>query len=43
MEFTTLRLDEPPAVVDAGIGVHGVSTAHDVFRLPDLWQLHLYH
>ncbi|WP_189302405.1 AraC family transcriptional regulator [Streptomyces cinerochromogenes] len=43
MEFTTPRLDEPPAVVDAGIGVHGVSTAHDVFRLPDLWQLHLYH
>ncbi|WP_332112450.1 AraC family transcriptional regulator [Streptomyces gossypiisoli] len=38
----TLRLDEAPTVVDAGIGVHGVSTAHDVFRLPDLWQLHLY-
>ncbi len=30
-------------MVAAGIGVHGVSTAHDVFRLPDLWQLHLYH
>lgn len=29
-------------MVGAGIGVHGVSTAHDVFRLPDLWQLHLY-
>ncbi|WP_416973818.1 helix-turn-helix transcriptional regulator [Streptomyces sp. 4F14] len=39
----TLRLDEPPAVVGAGIGVHGVATTHDVFRLPDLWQLHLYH
>jgi AraC-like DNA-binding protein len=39
----TLRLDEAPTVVGAGIGVHGVSTAHDVFRLPDLWQLHLYH
>jgi hypothetical protein len=38
-----LRLDEAPTVVDAGIGVHGVSTAHDVFRLPDLRQLHLYH
>ncbi|WP_327351606.1 AraC family transcriptional regulator [Streptomyces sp. NBC_01304] len=43
MELVTLRLDEPPTVVDAGIGVHGVSTDHDVFRLPDLWQLHLYH
>ncbi|WP_409467746.1 AraC family transcriptional regulator [Streptomyces sp. HC307] len=43
MKITTLRLDEPPTVVAAGIGVHGLSTAHDVFRLPDLWQLHLYH
>ncbi|WP_437074937.1 helix-turn-helix domain-containing protein [Streptomyces sp. enrichment culture] len=39
----TLGLDEPPTVVDAGVGVHGVFTDHDVFRLPDLWQLHLYH
>ncbi|MGC0334716.1 AraC-like DNA-binding protein [Streptomyces sp. SAI-170] len=43
MKLATLRLDEPPTVVAAGIGVHGVSTTHDVFRLPDLWQLHLYH
>ncbi|MDX3385808.1 AraC family transcriptional regulator [Streptomyces niveiscabiei] len=43
MDHVTLRLDEPPAVVAAGIGVHGVATAHDVFRLPGLWQLHLYH
>ncbi|WP_306190922.1 AraC family transcriptional regulator [Streptomyces sp. MK5] len=43
MKHVTLRLDEAPTVVDAGIAVHGVSTAHDVFRLPDLWQLHLYH
>ncbi|MEU6086779.1 AraC family transcriptional regulator [Streptomyces sp. NPDC047085] len=42
MKHATLRLDEAPTVVDAGIGVHGVATAHDVFRLPDLWQLHLY-
>ncbi|MGX1668120.1 helix-turn-helix domain-containing protein [Streptomyces sp. NPDC055400] len=42
MRHVTLRLDEAPTVVDAGIGVHGVSIAHDVFRLPDLWQLHLY-
>ncbi|WUG91330.1 helix-turn-helix domain-containing protein [Streptomyces sp. NBC_00454] len=25
-----------------GVGVHGTSTAREVFRLPDLWQLHLY-
>ncbi|MFJ8595021.1 helix-turn-helix domain-containing protein [Streptomyces sp. NPDC093598] len=43
MKHVTLRLDEAPTVVAAGIGIHGVSTAHDVFRLPDLWQLHLYH
>ncbi|MHC5908304.1 helix-turn-helix domain-containing protein [Streptomyces sp. S6] len=43
MEHVTLRLDEPPAVAAAGIGVHGVATPHEVFRLPDLWQLHLYH
>ncbi|WP_338703313.1 AraC family transcriptional regulator [Streptomyces sp. Q6] len=43
MKSVTLRLDEPPSVADIGIGVHGVATAHDTFRLPDLWQLHLYH
>ncbi|MEY9855254.1 AraC family transcriptional regulator [Catenulispora sp. GAS73] len=32
----------PPLVANAGIGVHGINTAVDVFRLPDLWQLHLY-
>ncbi|MFB7996074.1 helix-turn-helix domain-containing protein [Streptomyces sp. NPDC056002] len=37
-----LPLDEPPQVVSAGLGVHGVSGPHDVFRLPGLWQLHLY-
>lgn len=42
MEHVSLRLDEAPTVVNAGVGVHGVSTPHDVFRLPDLWQLHLY-
>ncbi|MEU2284528.1 AraC family transcriptional regulator [Streptomyces sp. NPDC013178] len=42
MESVSLCLDEPPEVVNAGVGVHGVSTAHEVFRLPDLWQLHLY-
>ncbi|MER6313757.1 helix-turn-helix transcriptional regulator [Streptomyces sp. NPDC001581] len=35
-------LDEPPAVVSIGVGLHGVTSALDVFRLPDLWQLHLY-
>ncbi|MBE1560532.1 AraC family transcriptional regulator [Nonomuraea africana] len=38
----TLRLGEPPVVVNVGVGVHGVSNRRDVFLLPDLWQLHLY-
>lgn len=35
-------LDEPPRVAGLGVGVHGATRALDVFRLPDLWQLHLY-
>lgn len=42
MESVSLCLDQPPEVVNAGVGVHGATTAHEVFRLPDLWQLHLY-
>ncbi|MFI5675482.1 AraC family transcriptional regulator [Streptomyces cellulosae] len=42
MDHVSLSLDAPPEVASAGVGVHGVSTAHEVFRLPDLWQLHLY-
>ncbi|MET9108680.1 helix-turn-helix domain-containing protein [Streptomyces zhihengii] len=37
-----LRLDLPPRVASIGTGVHGTTGLHDVFRLPDLWQLHLY-
>jgi len=37
-----VRLDEPPVVVNLGVGVHGTGHRHDVFRLPDLWQFHLY-
>ncbi|MCX5414330.1 AraC family transcriptional regulator [Streptomyces sp. NBC_00059] len=37
-----VRLDEPPRVLSLGRGVHGTTSAVDVFRLPDLWQLHLY-
>ncbi|WBB57664.1 AraC family transcriptional regulator [Streptomyces sp. WMMC500] len=37
-----LCLDEPPRVASAGVGVHGTVGPHDVFRLPGLWQLHLY-
>ncbi|WP_328890618.1 AraC family transcriptional regulator [Streptomyces sp. NBC_00316] len=37
-----MPLDEPPQVVAAGVGVHGTASLLDVFRLPDLWQLHLY-
>ncbi|WP_406447698.1 helix-turn-helix transcriptional regulator [Streptomyces sp. NBC_00876] len=35
-------LDEPPRVASVGVGVHGTGSLRDVFRLPDLWQLHLY-
>jgi AraC family transcriptional regulator len=37
-----LHLTAPPEVVNAGVGIHGVRRLRDVFRLPDLWQLHLY-
>jgi AraC family transcriptional regulator len=37
-----VHLAEPPTVVSLGVGVHGVRRRVDVFRLPDLWQLHLY-
>ncbi|MFE9644621.1 helix-turn-helix domain-containing protein [Streptomyces sp. NPDC006365] len=39
---TQVHLGEPPVVVNAGVGVHGVASRTDVFRLPELWQLHLY-
>ncbi|MEU5042349.1 AraC family transcriptional regulator [Streptomyces griseorubiginosus] len=37
-----LALDLPPRVENAGVGVHGSAGPHEVFRLPRLWQLHLY-
>ncbi|QKW10447.1 helix-turn-helix transcriptional regulator [Streptomyces sp. NA04227] len=37
-----LCLGAPPRVVNLGVGVHGVTSDRDVFRLPDLWQLHVY-
>lgn len=37
-----VHLAAPPEVVSLGLGVHGVRRRVDVFRLPDLWQLHLY-
>lgn len=40
--FVELALDLPPQVHNAGVGVHGYAGPHDVFRLPRLWQLHLY-
>ncbi|GGJ07325.1 helix-turn-helix domain-containing protein [Streptomyces brasiliensis] len=42
MRHTRLHLGEPPVVAQAGVGVHGVASPTDVFRLPELWQLHLY-
>ncbi|MGW6281095.1 helix-turn-helix domain-containing protein [Kribbella sp. NPDC055071] len=38
----SLHLAQPPEVVNVGAGIHGVRRPRDVFRLPDLWQLHLY-
>ena len=37
-----LHLMQPPEVLNVGAGIHGVRGRRDVFRLPDLWQLHLY-
>lgn len=37
-----LHLAQPPEVVNSGAGIHGTRGLRDVFRLPDLWQLHLY-
>ncbi|MFI6405933.1 helix-turn-helix domain-containing protein [Streptomyces sp. NPDC050548] len=37
-----IGLDAPPRVASLGVGVHGTVSPRDVFRLPDLWQLHLY-
>ncbi|MEO3755258.1 AraC family transcriptional regulator [Streptomyces sp. B6B3] len=39
---TVVCLDGPPVVTSVGVGVHGPAGHTDVFRLPDLWQLHLY-
>ncbi|MGW6145367.1 helix-turn-helix domain-containing protein [Streptomyces sp. NPDC055144] len=41
-EYVDLALDLPPLEVNAGVGVHGASGPYEVFRLPRLWQLHLY-
>ncbi|MBZ3901722.1 MULTISPECIES: AraC family transcriptional regulator [Streptomyces] len=42
MRETEIHLGEPPDVALIGVGVHGVASRTDVFRLPELWQLHLY-
>lgn len=42
MRETEIHLGAPPVVAGAGVGVHGIVNRADVFRLPDLWQLHLY-
>lgn len=42
MRETEIHLGEPPVVAAVGVGVHGVVSRTDVFRLPRLWQLHLY-
>ncbi len=42
MKTVRVPLDEPPFVANAGVSVHGFTTLAESFRLPDLWQLHLY-
>ena len=42
MRQVVLPLGDAPLVANVGVGVHGVTSLEDVFRLPDLWQLHLY-
>lgn len=42
MREARIHLGEPPVVANIGVGVHGVASRTDVFRLPELWQLHLY-
>ncbi|WP_053735335.1 AraC family transcriptional regulator [Nocardia sp. NRRL S-836] len=42
MRQVVLPLGEAPVVADAGVAVHGTTVLEDVFRLPGLWQLHLY-
>ncbi|SOD62681.1 Helix-turn-helix domain-containing protein [Streptomyces zhaozhouensis] len=42
MRETVVCLAEPPVVTSVGVGFHGPAGHVDVFRLPDLWQLHLY-
>lgn len=42
MHQVQIHLDEPPQVKSAGFGLHGLTTDEDVFRLPELWQLHLF-
>jgi AraC-like DNA-binding protein len=40
--WVELSLDEPPSEVYAAVGLHGSRGTDEVFRLPHLWQLHLY-
>ncbi len=42
MREVTICLDEPPEVVNAGFAIHGLNGPDGPFRLPDLWQFHLY-
>lgn len=37
-----MNLVSPPRVISQGRATHGVRGLVDVFRLPDLWSLHLY-
>lgn len=42
MRTVTLHLDEPPEVVNAGVGIGGLNVSQERFLLPDLWQIHMH-
>ncbi|AKG45676.1 helix-turn-helix domain-containing protein [Streptomyces xiamenensis] len=42
MREIQVHLEGPPVVTSVGFAIHGPAGHSDHFRLPDLWQLHLY-
>ncbi|WP_090596362.1 AraC family transcriptional regulator [Auraticoccus monumenti] len=42
MRDAHLDLAEPPRPATVNVGVHGVRARTETYRLPELWQLHLY-
>jgi AraC family transcriptional regulator len=42
MKQVEVPLEEPPEIVNLGVGRHGVHSLRHTYLLPELWQLHLY-